>query len=146
MGYEDAPATKMLATHCAVCCRPLLDAQSVELGIGPECRKRAGYDIPVDPDKRDAANKLVYEIALGKMDFQALAAACMELSMLGFSKLAQTITSRRASIHISEFEDGYTKRLLVKTPFTDDSLKSIRAIPGRRIERETVHLRGQGAV
>lgn len=43
MGYENAPATKLLATHCCCCARPLVDAKSVELGIGPECRKRHGF-------------------------------------------------------------------------------------------------------
>ena len=43
MSYESAPATAMLATHCAACGRPLLDADSVEAGLGPECRKRHGF-------------------------------------------------------------------------------------------------------
>jgi len=38
----------MLATHCAVCSRPLVDAASVEAGMGPDCRDRHGYDDPVD--------------------------------------------------------------------------------------------------
>lgn len=42
-GYESAPATAMLATHCACCGRALLDATSVEAGIGPECRRKHGY-------------------------------------------------------------------------------------------------------
>jgi hypothetical protein len=43
MSYESAPATKLLATHCACCSRPLVDAVSVETGIGPDCRKKHGY-------------------------------------------------------------------------------------------------------
>jgi hypothetical protein len=43
MSYENAPATQMLATFCACCARPLLDAVSVETGVGPECRKKHGY-------------------------------------------------------------------------------------------------------
>jgi hypothetical protein len=41
--YENAPATKLLATHCACCSRVLLDAVSVETGVGPTCRKAHGY-------------------------------------------------------------------------------------------------------
>jgi hypothetical protein len=40
MGYEQATATKMLATHCCVCGRPLRDVASVEAGIGPVCAER----------------------------------------------------------------------------------------------------------
>ena len=42
-GYESAPATSLVATNCACCGHPLLDAVSVEAGVGPECRKRYGY-------------------------------------------------------------------------------------------------------
>lgn len=41
-GYEDAVSTKLLATHCCMCNRPLCDARSVELGIGPICEKNFG--------------------------------------------------------------------------------------------------------
>lgn len=34
--YETAPATRKLATHCVCCGRPLVDARSVSLGIGPK--------------------------------------------------------------------------------------------------------------
>ena len=36
-GYTNAPATKLLATNCLACGRPLVDALSVERGVGPEC-------------------------------------------------------------------------------------------------------------
>lgn len=44
MTYEAAPATKMLAVDCACCRKELLDAKSVELGMGPVCRKKHGFD------------------------------------------------------------------------------------------------------
>ena len=42
-GYEASPACLLLATHCACCGRPLVDAKSVETGVGPDCRKKHGY-------------------------------------------------------------------------------------------------------
>lgn len=51
MSYENVPATKLLATYCACCARPLVDAVSVEAGVGPECRKRHGYSAAqAEPD------------------------------------------------------------------------------------------------
>lgn len=44
MSYESAPSTAFIATHCACCSRPLRDAKSVEIGIGPVCRERYGFD------------------------------------------------------------------------------------------------------
>lgn len=42
MGYEQSPAVELIATNCALCGRPLLDADSVECGMGPVCRARHG--------------------------------------------------------------------------------------------------------
>lgn len=51
MNYENAPATKLLATHCACCARPLVDSVSVEAGMGPTCRKVHGYNkAQAEPD------------------------------------------------------------------------------------------------
>lgn len=41
--YTDAPATALVATVCAICNRELVDAVSVETGIGPTCRKRHSH-------------------------------------------------------------------------------------------------------
>jgi Family of unknown function (DUF6011) len=40
--YVQAPATALVATRCALCNRELVDAASVERGIGPTCAERAG--------------------------------------------------------------------------------------------------------
>jgi len=40
MGYETAASTKMLSTSCVLCNRPLRDAESVQAGVGPICKKK----------------------------------------------------------------------------------------------------------
>jgi len=61
MGYENAPATILLATHCAVCSRPLVDAESIERGIGPDCAKKHGFGLAQHaPRWQDAASALRY--------------------------------------------------------------------------------------
>jgi len=64
MGYEDAKATRIMARRCFACGRDLIDSVSVDVGMGPVCRKRHGYgeiaDL-TDPASRKLANKLVYE-------------------------------------------------------------------------------------
>jgi len=49
MSYENAETTLFLATHCAVCGRPLVDADSVHHAVGPDCRKRYGHGTPTKP-------------------------------------------------------------------------------------------------
>lgn len=63
--YANAPACRILATHCCVCSRPLLDSVSVEMGIGPDCRKRLmGKDQGHSEEARTEANRIVYALAL----------------------------------------------------------------------------------
>jgi hypothetical protein len=129
--YEDALATRMLATQCACCGRPLVDAVSVETGMGPECRKRHLKDVPVDEDTRKAVNALIYEIAL-KQSGMEIAAPLDELRKLGYDRLVKRIEKRCVPVRIEE-KDG---RLLVRTPYDVDSVRAWRAIPGRRWDGE----------
>jgi hypothetical protein len=47
--YINATATKFIATNCACCGKALVDADSVQTAVGPECRKRHGYGVPTRP-------------------------------------------------------------------------------------------------
>jgi hypothetical protein len=62
MSYENAPATRLLATNCGCCGRQLVDAVSVEAGIGPECRKKHGYN-----QSEGACDSLAVTKALGTL-------------------------------------------------------------------------------
>lgn len=42
MTHDAAPATQLVATHCLFCHRALVDALSVERGIGPVCAEKHG--------------------------------------------------------------------------------------------------------
>jgi hypothetical protein len=131
MSYENAPATRMLATHCACCRRPLVDAKSVETGMGPVCRNKHGYNIEVSEQARVQANKLVYEVALeqskAEPDRLAIVAKACTLHLLGFDKLAGIITKRTAEVRI-EVQDN---TLFVHTPYNEAATSAWRAIPGR---------------
>lgn len=122
--YENAPATAMLATDCAICGRPLVDAQSVELGIGPECRKRHGFNAKVSDEARAAANKLVHGIALKQNGIEVLEAAA-QLRALGFDKLAGVIEKRKAQVVVTVEPDGM---YAVKTPYNEDVVWAFRSI------------------
>lgn len=137
-GYVNAPATKMLATNCVCCGRPLVDATSVQLGIGPECRKED--DGGIEDDVRKQANELVYKAAVAAQNgeiarVQALAG---EIAKLGLDKLADKVGRRfRNAERYTEIvitEDGENYR--VETPFRRGAkaefIEAWRAIPGRR--------------
>lgn len=96
MSYENAPATRLVATRCASCNRPLVDAESVEIGLGPDCRRMYGFNIPIEPQLREIANGIVHDIARGALKGAALKEAVRELSALGFDELADRIAERLA--------------------------------------------------
>jgi len=137
--YENAPATTMLATHCCCCGRPLLDAVSVEAGIGPDCRKKHGFGEaqaapdwaavarlelegawPTDPHAW--ANSLVHRIACNRSgDDVPRFVACIHA--LGYRKLAMTIAVQFGAVIVTE-ADGM---LLVAAPFNDEWNKAAHA-------------------
>jgi hypothetical protein len=130
-GYENAPATIMLATQCAVCGRPLVDSVSVETGIGPECRKKHGYNIVVAPEARAEANALVHQVALDQGGL-SVARAAARLRELGFEVLSAVLLKRACPVRIDEIAG----RLVVKSPYNENATASFRRIPGRRWDGE----------
>lgn len=135
--YENAPATRMLATHCAVCRRPLVDAKSVEIGMGPDCRKKHGFNIDVPEAARRQANVLVHDIALlqsGEADHRtAILAKTATLLLLGFDKLSAILIKRTAEVRIEVAGD----RMHVHAPYRESVVPAWRGIPGRQWDKAT---------
>ena len=125
--YENAPATRMLATNCAVCGRPLVDSISVEVGIGPECRKKYGYNINVPEDVRAEANQIVHAIAV-EQEGITVAQAAARLRDIGFAKLADTILRRVSNVTILDPGDGYR----VAFRYVEEIVNDFRRVPGRQ--------------
>lgn len=124
--YENAPGTVLVATNCACCARPLLDAVSVETGVGPECRKKHGYDKPDQdltlaevvglaaaltqadyleltagaPTTRELANRLVQRIAVDQSG-PRVAHYVGALEALGFTTLAARVAKRLGGISVA---------------------------------------------
>lgn len=135
MSYESAPATLMLATHCVVCGRSLLDAKSVEVGMGPDCREKYGYDEPVSEEARREANKRVYLLALYRAHPRTAssreAVEHMErIRELGLSKLAAVLDERLSSVVI---EVASPTGLYLYAPFDPLFSAVLRSrVPNRR--------------
>lgn len=151
MSYETAPATEMLATQCACCGRPLVDAISVETGIGPHCRAKHGYgESSGEPDwsvalshlgavpdgagevwgvdAHRAANVIVHEIACRQNGERSRSLVCA-LSALGFSRLASRCAERAGTV-VHVIPEG--NDLLIKGPYSELFIEAVRRVPGRR--------------
>lgn len=151
--YENAPATLMIAVNCACCGRPLLDATSVETGMGPTCRKRHGYDKPemavtladvvviaaTLPQEvfavvvngattaRVLANRLVHRTACADEGAPRIP-YINAIRELGYHKLADALTKRICGIVIEEV-DG---RFQVRAPFSPSFNHAMHGIAGTR--------------
>lgn len=134
MGYEQATATKVMATHCACCGRPLLDAKSVEAGMGPTCRERYGWDIEVDEVSRKLANHVVHQLAVavstGNVGVHELELAA-ELAPLGFPKIGEIFTRRGAGVVITVEEHEGEDKYFVRCPY-DPEFNKKSWVKGRR--------------
>ena len=159
MSYEAAPATRLLATHCAACSRPLVDAVSVEAGMGPECRRKYGREPELPPDydaamrsldslqhtaaecptswhdlaPRDFANRLVHRVASHAAERGELSertVLCAAIAALGFPVLAAKLLENSTEvIVISHDEDG---ALVIDAPFCPAFNANVRRVPGQR--------------
>jgi hypothetical protein len=138
MSYENATATKLLATHCVCCGRPLVDAISVQLGIGPECRGH--NDAGIEPDVQKIANEHVFHAAIACQNGQI--ARVLEFAglirQLGLDNLADKVARRfknaEKKVDITITVEGELYR--VDTPFRRGDKEAFiaawRKIPGRR--------------
>lgn len=57
--YVNAAATKFVSTHCACCGKALVDADSVQAGVGPDCRAMHGRDVPTRPADWHAVREIL---------------------------------------------------------------------------------------
>lgn len=131
-GYENAPATKLVATDCAACGRPLVDAPSVESGMGPHCRRKYGVPDGVPQEVRNRINGLVYQIALTQT---CTLAQVKELGELGADRIVGKMVERFALATVTE-QGG---NLIVQTPYNEHFVMLMRgfawdaALKARRI-------------
>lgn len=139
MSYEAAPATALVATHCALCGRALVDAESVERGIGPVCADK--YGAAAGPsENRMVANRLIWEIA-AKPAANDVPAKVSALRVLGYTRVADRIAERLVpdlgTIHIAYEGDRLT---VDPEGLSDDAfgalLAVLRSVPGRRWDRD----------
>lgn len=158
--YTNAPATALVATHCAACGRPLLDAVSVETGMGPHCRKQHGFGVaqspavwdiaqaqaraggvtleipaePTDNDARVAANRLVHRIAANQ-SAEGVPRLIAAVSFLGFEKVAKAIAEHLAPATV-QVTVHPSKALAVRVEGLgerfDAFVAAMRSVPGRR--------------
>ncbi len=139
MSYENAPATIMLATNCAICGKPLADSVSVTIGLGPDCRE--GNNEGITEATREACNRWTYLAAIAAQsgNIGAVNAAADEIEKLGLISLAHKIRNRffnaEKNVDITVVTDGDV--MIIKTPYkrSADFVADWRNIPGRRYNR-----------
>jgi hypothetical protein len=147
-----------VATHCCVCGLPLVDATSIEFGIGPVCRRKYNYedayaisaDAALAVDSFLKSNEFPPEVAskvLNAVDSddsrkaanalvyfasaeqgKFAVLAAHALRLLGYAALAGRIEDRLIPIRLTE-KDG---RVVVKTPFHPGFIALVRQIRTRR--------------
>jgi hypothetical protein len=130
-GYEDSPQAKLVATQCAACHRPLVDAVSVSTGLGPECRRKYGVSQTCPDEARQEANQLIYLIAARQTGID-VAMAAKRLRELGFDKLADIVNERVADVFIYDTGTGYKVQWVWDEMLQAQRLAEFKNIPGRR--------------
>ena len=140
--YTEAPATKMLDVRCLACGRSLLDAASIEAGLGPVCRKRVGLGA-LDEESRSIANHLVYEMASTNPTPQRVAEVANQLQGIGASRLAALVATKALKPAVEVHRaDGV---LVVKTRWNPRFTSAFKASFDYGAERHMVRENGKFA-
>jgi hypothetical protein len=145
MGYEDAPAAKMLSSFCIFCGRPLVDAQSVTRGYGSECANKVfGAVETLSPEVRQQANQLVFQAAIEAQrgHISGVLEKAQAIKDLGLQDLGDKVEHRfvnaTRNVAITITEDG--DFMAVTTPYrrgmSAEFVDSWRGIPGRRWDKD----------
>ena len=111
MSYLNDPNTHILATHCVMCNLPLRDAESVEMGMGPVCRKKhVNRQLgSVSEENRKAANKAIHRAGVAAKAHRdrrdaahvaTILASADEVEGYGLTKLAAKIRARYIEIKV----------------------------------------------
>lgn len=111
MSYTNAKSTVLLASHCCMCGLPLRDAKSVELGIGPVCRRKYVGAADMSEEARTEANQLIYAASAlygegcTADDIEDILKIADRLVFLGLPRVAERIAFRFIPIRIEVEED-----------------------------------------
>jgi hypothetical protein len=158
-GYLAAPALELVATACCLCGRALLDAASVERGVGPTCAKRAGVGDAAHPAEWERVRALLGALGLSPRGYDDARAEANRIThrigaapsapevpqllevieALGYHRLAAAIAEHVVPVTITVANDNDT--LVVTTSRLDDTLfeqyvLALRAVPGRHWDTE----------
>mgnify|MGYP003644810763 CR=1 FL=1 len=105
MSYKSDPNTKRLATRCCICNTALRDAKSVEMGIGPTCRKKYGFAAvyaTLTERQRKNVNKLIHQagVACEADDIATILKLADRIEKRGFDMVATKVRTRFITLRI----------------------------------------------
>jgi hypothetical protein len=133
MSYLHDPSTSLLGVQCLICSTPLRDAKSVEIGIGPTCRRNWADTSGIDEGDRQTANKLIHAAASAKRDgdTEAVIETAGQLAALGLTKLADRIYTQFVTVRLV----GTGSATEVHTPYDPDFPRSLRRACRQAVRR-----------
>lgn len=109
MSYKSDPNTNRLATRCCICNTSLRDAKSVEMGIGPTCRKKYGFAsvyAALTERQRKNVNRLIHQagIACEADDIAEVLKLADKINKRGFTMVADKVRNRFITLRIHRAE------------------------------------------
>ena len=156
--YENAPATQLVATHCACCGRALVDANSLKIGVGPTCAARHGFTkasifpnwdgvkaalsaeeygaLEIDKRRPIYKDSEVARFVANRLVYRVAAdpsgpqtkSRTLALVALGYPELAERIAERLGAVRVKEEGDV----LVVEAPLSETFIAAMRRVPGSR--------------
>ena len=142
MGYENATSTILMASHCIMCGKPLVDPESVERGMGPDCSEQGYLD---DGTLKAEGKRLIHDAAEAATngDIVEVRRLAGELALLGYLKAAEKIRTnfvgaeKKVKIHVEQQGDMLHVAMPFKRAAKEEFIKAWQSIPGRHYDRKS---------
>lgn len=126
-------AKAITCTRCLMCNRALSDAQSIAIGMGPDCREKAGYISGETRSTGEIArvNSAIATMALAKdraeLTGELIMWACAEIRAANMTDLADSIVENLTTIRITE-QNG---TLRTRSPRHPDFITGVKRMGAR---------------
>jgi len=124
MHHLNDPLTHKLDERCVICATPLREPDSVELGIGPHCRKKYGWET-APPDNKAMAKPFMREASLDSCNNHRRLEIATILDGMEFHKIAGKIRAR--------FTDVVLKVKIANKKVALDFHRKARGVVGARL-------------
>lgn len=122
---------RLLKQRCIACGKPVVEAQSVEAGMGPVCRKRYAWE-GLPADSRELLNNVLTELSFDPT-IDNVCRAIGTAQRVGADRLEKLLIARFVDVEVVETNDKF---YTIRFDYHEGMILRLRKAPGAFFNRK----------